>query len=178
MKRKWLYQKIFLVAAIIILIANNGNSQHQVSPGIFSSGGMTHNNSNYTLSGTIGEIVTGTTSGSLNQKQVGFWYAYSQSILTDVENDEMIPATFKMEQNYPNPFNPSTVIRFAVSENINVTLKVYDILGGEVTTLLNEDKDAGWYNISFDASGLASGIYIYRITAGSFISTKKMLLLK
>lgn len=178
MKRKWLYQKILLVASIIILIANTGNSQHQVSPGIFSSGGITHQSSSYILSGTVGETVTGKITGSAYQHNSGFWNVYSQSVLSDVEEDETIPSTFKIEQNYPNPFNPSTIIRFSVPENSNVTLIVYDILGNEVTTLLNEDKDAGWYNIRFDASGLASGVYIYKITAGTFTSTKKMLMLK
>ena len=178
MKRKWIYQKILLAVVIIFMITNTAYPQHQVSAGIFSSGGMTHQSSNYIVSGTAGEVVTGKTSGSAYQHNSGFWYVYSQSTITDVHDEETIPASFKIEQNYPNPFNPSTIIRFSVPENSNVTLKVYDILGNELTTLLNEDKDAGWYDVHFDASALASGVYIYRISAGSFISTKKMLLLK
>lgn len=178
MKRKWIYQKIFLVVVTIFVITTTAYPQHQVSSGIFSSGGMTHQSSNYTLSGTAGEVLTGKTSGSAHQLNSGFWHVYSQSVITNVYDDETIPATFKMEQNYPNPFNPSTIIRFSVPENSNVTLKVYDVLGNELITLLNEDKDAGWYDVSFDASALASGVYIYRIIAGSFISTKKMTLIK
>ncbi len=178
MERKWVYQKILMAIVILTLITNTAWAQHQLSSGVFSSGGITHQGSSYILSGTVGETVTGKITGSAYQHNSGFWNVYSQSVLTDVEEDETIPSTFKIEQNYPNPFNPSTIIRFSVPENSNVTLIVYDILGNEITTLLNEDKDAGWYNIRFDASGLASGVYIYRITADNFISTKKMTLLK
>lgn len=178
MKRKWLYQKIFLAVVILWMVTKNTYPQYQVSSGIFSSGGITQSSSSYILSGTTGEVVIGKISGSTYQHNSGFWYVYSQSVITDIHDEEIIPATFKIEQNYPNPFNPSTVIRFSVPENSNVSLKIYDTLGKEIITLLNEDKDAGWYDVHFDASGLASGVYLYRITAGSFISTKKMTLIK
>ncbi len=92
---------------------------------------------------------------------------------------------YALEQNYPNPFNPNTTIKYQIPASLNpskggtlVTLKVYDILGNEVATLINEEKPAGRYEINFNASSLASGVYIYKIQAGSFISSKKMLLLK
>lgn len=178
MKRKWIYQKIFLAVVIVTMITNTAYPQYQLSSGIFSSGGMTQSNSEYILSGTAGEVVTGKISGTAYQHNSGFWHVYSQSVITNVHDDETIPATFNMEQNYPNPFNPSTIIRFSVPENSNIILKVYDVLGNELITLLNEDKDAGWYDVHFDASAFASGVYIYRITAGNFISTKKMLMIK
>ena len=79
---------------------------------------------------------------------------------------------------YPNPFNPSTTIRYQIPQDGIVTLKIYDILGSEVTTLVNEEKLAGKYEVNFNASTLASGVYIYRIQAGDFVSSKKMILLK
>jgi Secretion system C-terminal sorting domain len=85
---------------------------------------------------------------------------------------------YALEQNYPNPFNPVTTIKFQMPNDGFVTLKVYDILGNEVTTLINEEKTKGRYELNFNASSLASGVYIYKIQAGSFISSKKMLLLK
>ncbi len=85
---------------------------------------------------------------------------------------------FALMQNYPNPFNPSTQINFAVSEKSFVTLKVYDILGKEISTLVNDELDAGYHKATFNAENLASGIYIYTITAGDFISTKKMMLIR
>ena len=85
---------------------------------------------------------------------------------------------FELSQNYPNPFNPSTNIRYSVPERSNVVLKIYDILGSEVSTLVNENKDAGIYSFNFNASHLASGMYLYRLQAGSFVQTKKMILIK
>ncbi len=88
------------------------------------------------------------------------------------------PKEFKLEQNYPNPFNPTTRIRYQVSSLSEVSLKVYGILGSEAATLVNEKQEPGYYEVSWDASNLASGVYIYRLQAGSFISTKKMMLLR
>ncbi|MEO8446893.1 MAG: YCF48-related protein [bacterium] len=89
-----------------------------------------------------------------------------------------IPSDFKLHQNYPNPFNPTTIINYQLPKFSNVSLKVYDILGNEVVTLVNEKQNAGIYEAEFDGSGLASGIYFYRIDAGEFIQTKRMTLVK
>lgn len=89
-----------------------------------------------------------------------------------------IPTTFALEQNYPNPFNPTTVIRFGIPEQSNVILRVYNILGQEVATLLNTVKAAGWHEVNFNAAQLGSGLYIYRIEAKDFVSIKKMMLVK
>ncbi|MDY0081657.1 MAG: T9SS type A sorting domain-containing protein [Ignavibacteriaceae bacterium] len=89
-----------------------------------------------------------------------------------------IPMIYSLEQNYPNPFNPTTIIRYQIPQDGIVTLKVYDILGSEVATLVNEQKPAGRYEINFDASKLASGVYIYKLQSGNYISSKKMMLLK
>ena len=89
-----------------------------------------------------------------------------------------IPITYDLAQNFPNPFNPSTIIRYQIPQDGIVTLKIYDILGAEVKTLVNEQKAAGKYEINFNASNFASGVYIYKIQAGSFTSSKKMLLIK
>ncbi len=85
---------------------------------------------------------------------------------------------YSLEQNYPNPFNPNTTIKFQIPNDGFVTLKVYDILGNEIATLLNEEKPQGRYEVNFNAGSLASGVYICKLQAGSFISSKKMLLLK
>lgn len=85
---------------------------------------------------------------------------------------------FYLSQNYPNPFNPSTRISFIVNKSSLVSLKVYDVLGNEVETLVNEEKSPGTYNINFNASGLSSGVYFYRLKSGTFSETKKMIFLK
>lgn len=96
---------------------------------------------------------------------------------TDVE-DKSIPIKYALEQNYPNPFNPSTTIKFSIPEAGMVTLKVYNILGEEVATLINRELEAAHHQVMFNASALGSGVYLYRITSGKFNQTKKMLLVK
>jgi len=107
------------------------------------------------------------------------------NVVTDVENpNKIIPANYNLEQNYPNPFNPSTKIKYSVSnsnENQNlslVKLSIYDVLGKEVKTLVNERKQAGTYQVTFNADDLPSGIYFYKLQSGNFTQVKKMTLLK
>ena len=96
----------------------------------------------------------------------------------DLLVETVIPTEYLLEQNYPNPFNPTTEIKYSILKDGFVTLKIYDILGREVKILVNEEKLAGVYNVSFDASNLSSGIYLYSITSGSFHQTRKMVLAK
>ena len=92
------------------------------------------------------------------------------------------PKEFKLEQNYPNPFNPTTKIRYTIpdvgSELAQTVIKVYDILGNEVATLVNEEKEPGYYEVEFNAEQLSSGIYFYRLQVGNYTQTKKMILLR
>jgi hypothetical protein len=83
-----------------------------------------------------------------------------------------------LEQNYPNPFNPSTRIKYAVLNKQFVSLKVYDLLGNKITTLVNEEKPAGTYEVEFNANHLSAGVYYYTIVTDGFVQTKKMILLK
>jgi hypothetical protein len=101
-------------------------------------------------------------------------------LFTDVEDEQLLPTEFALLQNYPNPFNPSTVISYQLPVSSKVTIKVYDILGNEVATLVNEEKPAGVYNVEFGSksSELSSGIYFYKLTAGDYVATKKMILIK
>jgi len=102
-------------------------------------------------------------------------------IITLIEDDGgevLAPYETKLYDNYPNPFNPSTRIKYQVASISHVSLVVYDVLGNEVATLVNEEKHAGSYEVNFNASMLASGIYYYRLTAGTFAEIKKMILLK
>lgn len=98
--------------------------------------------------------------------------------IVSVADEKSIPNTFTLEQNYPNPFNPSTTIRYSIPTSEFVSLKVYDVLGNEVATLVNEEKSAGSYEVEFNASLLSSGIYFYKLQVGNFVETKKMILMK
>jgi hypothetical protein len=86
--------------------------------------------------------------------------------------------TYSLSNNYPNPFNPTTTISYSIPEQSFTTLKVYDVLGSEIATLVNEEKPVGTYENTLYAENLPSGIYFYRLQAGSFIETKKMVLMK
>jgi len=89
-----------------------------------------------------------------------------------------VPAEFALEQNFPNPFNPETAIRFQITDYGRVRLVVYDLLGRQVATLVDEYRDRGTYSVKFDASNLASGTYIYRLTASGLTATRRMMLVK
>ena len=110
-------------------------------------------------------------------KQIDFNGNYEYFNLSD-EVIIGIPDKYELSQNYPNPFNPVTNLEFGISESGVVSLKVYDVLGKEVKTLVNEIKQAGYYKVQFDGSSFASGVYFYELRAGSFVSQKRMLLLK
>ena len=95
----------------------------------------------------------------------------------DVKKDKIV-SDFKLYQNYPNPFNPATTIKYQIPELSFVTLKVYDIIGNKIATLVNEEKSTGTYEVKFNLVGLPSGIYFYQLLAGKFIDAKKMIILK
>lgn len=103
---------------------------------------------------------------------------YNLSIIAGIDNNENIPGTYFISQNYPNPFNPSTEIEYQIPKESFVVIKIYDSIGREVRTLVNKDKPAGNYRVTFNATSLSSGVYFYRITAGSYTSVKKMILMK
>jgi len=111
-------------------------------------------------------------------KQVDYDGSYEFSEEISVENSTMPPLGFNLSQNYPNPFNPTTSIQYAVSSRQFVSLKVCDILGNEIATLVNEERVPGTYEVEWNATDVPSGIYFYQLKTGSFIQTKKMLLLK
>jgi hypothetical protein len=117
--------------------------------------------------------------GSINPTKYNRWnYDTHSPITTLVTNRPGVPQVFALQQNYPNPFNPTTKIAFSVPSQMKVELVVYNVLGQKVATLVNETLSAGGHEVPFDASRLASGMYLYRITAGQFMSVKKMMLLK
>jgi hypothetical protein len=100
--------------------------------------------------------------------------------VSSIEENELvgIPSSFELSQNYPNPFNPSTKIQYSIPHRSNVIFKVFDVLGNEIETLVNENKPSGTYEITWYAENLPSGVYIYRLQAGDFIESKKMILMK
>jgi hypothetical protein len=113
------------------------------------------------------------------------WFSFSTGHTIDIggatsveDDDDLLPTDFGLSQNFPNPFNPSTTIRYAVKERAQVTLVVYDLLGKQVATLVDEVKSPGSYDVSFSGTDLANGVYVYKLTTPDFAETRKMILLK
>ncbi len=123
------------------------------------------------VSNSSEEVFVGTKEGKIFMSKI-------EGNVTSVDGEESAPTTFELNQNYPNPFNPATTIKFAVPEAGNYSLRVYDILGQEVATLINGQLNAGTHRVSFEASRLASGMYIYKLTGSNVNLTKKMILMK
>ena len=109
---------------------------------------------------------------SVDEIAIGF-PNHSTAVKADV-----LPSSYSLAQNYPNPFNPATVISYQLPTRAQVKLKVYDVLGREVATLVNEEQPAGIYKFNFDGGRLSSGVYFYRLISSEFTSTKKMILAK
>jgi hypothetical protein len=100
-------------------------------------------------------------------------------IATDIEDESIIvPKTFSLDQNFPNPFNPSTIINYELPVRNDVELTIYNLIGEKVTTLVSKNQSAGKYSVEWDASGVASGVYYYKISAGEFQAVRKMVLLR
>ena len=140
---------------------------------------------NYTAPNTLGQqiIFANGNSVNLDGDKTGDKWNFAPNKIVMVKqptsvDDDLLSTSFELYQNYPNPFNPSTVINWQASVGSRQSLKVYDALGNEVAVLVDEWKEAGSHSINFDASGLSSGIYLYRLQSGNFIKTKKMIFLR
>ena len=125
------------------------------------------------LSGTVSFSVEGVVGSPREPVELFGEVATSSEEITNG-----LPVAFELNQNYPNPFNPTTQIDFALPEASDVRLEIYNVIGQRVSILVNEQRTAGYHNVTFDASSLASGVYFYRIQAGSFVKTQKMMLVK
>jgi hypothetical protein len=149
--------------------SNGGTTWASVNTGLmYHVGGLAvHGTNLFAGTGEYGSMPPG--------EGTGIWKRPLSEMITDVENVQEFPPQYVLQQNYPNPFNPTTSIKFDVPSSKVVTLKVFDILGREVATLLNEEKSAGTHTVTWDASSVSSGVYFYRIKAGDFVQTKRMM---
>ena len=158
----------------VFLSTNNGSSWSAVNSGIAVNGyAITSVTALGVFNGYLYASFPGVYTGDF------IWQRPLSQMITAIrEKGSLLPTRFSLSQNYPNPFNPTTDISYELSSESFVTLKVYNVLGQEVATLVNELKQAGSYTIRFDAGGLASGVYFYRLTAGNFSETKRLMLVK
>ena len=162
---------------IVLLLHPPAGGQVQMPASVVGNGGCPMTGPNHVISGcTVGQSVTGFMSGPGNIHQIGFWHPAEK--LTPAEEENLVRPQYWLGPNYPNPFNPVTTLQFAVPSRSHVTIRVYDVNGRLARTVVDEELDPGWYTRVFDAEGLASGVYFYRMTAGRFVETRKLVLLK
>jgi hypothetical protein len=169
-----------------IAIDNTGNKWiGTYGEGLAKFDGVNWTVFNISNSGLLSDYVYAIAIDNAGNKWIGTWggglAVYREGgVILDVEkeNNKELPTKFVLYQNYPNPFNPATKIKYILPEQSFVSISIYDILGKEIATLVKERKPAGNYELEFNASNLPSGVYFYRMKAGNFVETKKMLLMK
>ena len=150
----------------------NGLTMNQITCKYMDNNGNWNTASGVTVNAAANTI-------TISQSNLYSYYVLVPTTTTGTDNDNiLIPQSYELEQNYPNPFNPVTIIKYSLPSESKVILKIYDMLGKEVTTLVNSIQTPGEYIINFNASNLPSGIYLYKMTAGNFTQTKKLVLLK
>ncbi len=167
-----------VIAVVALLLPATVAAQYVIPYSVIGSGGGEMTGANNIIMGTVGQAAIGVVSGPSNINQIGFWYRPGW-ILTGIEDEsDLLPANHWLGQNHPNPFNPVTTIQFGLPEPARVTMKLYDAAGREVRTLVDERMEAGYHRTVVEASGLSSGVYFCRMVSGSFVDTRKMVLLK
>ncbi len=161
---------------LVIFVATSAAADYVIEESVVASGGGAGAGGSYSLLGTVGQPVIGTALSATNTAEIGFWYQPGW-ILTGITDPDG-PLAFRMNQNAPNPFNPVTTLSYSVAARTHVTISVYNVSGRLVKTLVDESKEAGRFETVLDARGLTSGVYFARMTAGDFVETTKMVLLK
>ena len=153
---------------------------YQIVRSVIAAGATPMTSGSYRVDGTIGQAVIGIASNGTYENRQGFWYTFTPSGNGVKVNRDADANGFALGQNYPNPFNPSTSIEFSIPERSKVTIRIMNLLGEEVhAPIVDEVKEPGKYTIEFsDADNLPSGTYIYRMDAGTFSASKRMVLLK
>jgi len=169
---------LMLAASIAVLaLGAPAAAEYTIPQSVVGSGGGESTGPSNRLVGTVGQAAIGIVAGSSNIHEIGFWYQPGW-IMTDIEQGDGLPTSYWLGQNQPNPFNPVTTIRFALPAPGRVTIRLYDVAGREVRTLVDGELPAGWHQEVLHASGLASGVYLCRMEAAEFVDTRKLLLLK
>jgi len=169
-----------LLTVATLLFPVKGFSQSSTVPwSAFDMGFVVSSSPTTTLQSAVGQGLVGTTYGTNSTMYSGFLAdTLFRGAVTSVAEEGRIPEEYALHQNYPNPFNPSTTIEFALPHAGYVMLRVYNVLGEEVATLISGDHAAGMFKAMWDVSGMPSGVYFYRLTAGEYVQTRKMILMK
>jgi hypothetical protein len=154
-------------------------NRFELAPSAYEWLGSTTTNANGVFSFLISDTSVEAVAVTATNPLAGMTSSFAKlSIRTDVDNKVNLPTKFSLKQNYPNPFNPTTTISFSLPSKSFVSLKVFDLIGREVATIVSEEMSAGNYTKQWNAAALTSGIYFYRLQSGTFTETKKLVLLK
>jgi hypothetical protein len=164
--------------ALNLFLLPNASAQIKLTNSVFGNGGTRISNSNHRIISTAGQTLIGVASNSSNINKVGFWYQAGDLVTSVEQISNNLPKEFKLLQNYPNPFNPLTTIEFALPRRSSIKLQIFDLLGRQIATLLDDELQPGEYRVTFEAEHLPSGVYFCRIQADGFVRTKKLILLR
>ncbi len=169
---------ILLAVVSFFVIQQGAEAQHIVQHNVFGNGGSVISDNSYSIGSTVGQPVIGIVSGSSYNNHIGFWYL-SRDYFTSVgQMLGSLPTKYWVGQNYPNPFNPTTTIQFGLPKTSYTSIKLFDILGREIMVLIDRKLRAGEHKVVLNAQDFSSGVYFYRIRAGDFIQTKRLVLLR
>ncbi len=172
---KW-HSKLTLTIGMFQVLALPALAQIEMPHGVIAGGGGGGSGGNYELRGTVGQACIGNTLGAF-EHDIGFWYII-YPVATAVADDFLLPRVHELSQNHPNPFNPVTTISYAVPSASHVILRLYDIRGRETARLVDEMHEPGYYSLELNGSAMSSGVYFYRMRAGDYLETRKLVLLK
>ena len=176
-------KRLLLSGLLLVLLALPAQGQSMVlSNVVFSAGALNAESASYRVTGTLGQPFAGRAASSKYVVTLGFWAAVppdapAPTAIEAVASDA-VPTQFVLDQNYPNPFNPAARIRYALPTSEQVRLAIYDVLGREVTVLVDRQQAPGTYEVTFEAGDLPSGVYFYRLETGPFSEIRQMLLVK
>ena len=150
---------VLVLVTALLAVSPAARGQYTVSGSVVSCGGGAVSSETNRMIGSVGQGIVGVVSDERYTAEIGFWYQPGW-ILTGVPDDPGLSPVFMLSQNRPNPFNPVTTVEFGVERPTHVTVRLYDVRGREVRTLVDEERDAGLHSIVLNASGLASGVYL------------------
>jgi len=169
---------LLLTVALALFVPAFAHGQSATANEVVGSGGGDAASTNFGTRGTVGQTAAGETESESYGHQAGYWYG-PVTIVSGIRDDNVrTPRVNRLHQNYPNPFNPTTTIQFEIAERTRVRIRVYNAAGQMVAQLLDEVRGPGLHTLTFNVGRIASGVYFYRIEAGPFVDTKKMVLLK
>ncbi len=175
-------KRLLRCGLLLILLALPARVQGQfvLRNVVFGAAAVTGESASYRVRGTLGEPFVGRAASSSFIVTLGFWATVPPETTapTAIEAIDTVPKRFSLDQNYPNPFNPATRIRYALPEPASARLTIYDVLGREVSLLVDRQQAAGVYEVTFEAGDLPSGVYFYRLVTGPFSEIRQMLLVK